>query len=185
MAFDYDKLSPSLKRAVDSANLRDGKAKEAMKTPPQPKPKDSCIHVYNPDHVVSRVTVPFIFKGKVMSKPRMTRGDRWKKRPCVLAYWAWKDDLNKQFPGHLGMAISLSWDAYIKIPKSWSKKKKAAMMGQPHRQKPDRDNIDKAILDALFPEDKTISSGLIAKFWEDEKGERIEMAIVYEQEVEA
>ena len=25
-----------------------------------------------------------------VSKPRMTRADTWKKRPCVLKYWAYK-----------------------------------------------------------------------------------------------
>jgi len=40
--------------------------------------------------------------------------------------------------------IDVSWDAYLPMPKSWSKKKKSAMAGRPHRQKPDRDNIDKA-----------------------------------------
>ncbi len=145
-------------------------------------------HFLGPDgKLYDRTTTPFIFKGKVMSKPRMTRADRWKKRPCVTRYWSWKDELNRQFdelyPDHTGTPIALSWRAFIKIPKSWSKKKKEAMKGQPHRQKPDRDNIDKAILDALFSEDKTISSGLIEKFWADDEGERIELAIVYEEEV--
>ena len=26
-------------------------------------------------------------------KPRMTRRDRWAKRPCVLRYWAFKDEV--------------------------------------------------------------------------------------------
>ena len=28
-----------------------------------------------------------------LSKPRMTRADTWKKRPIVLRYWEYKDDI--------------------------------------------------------------------------------------------
>lgn len=43
-----------------------------------------------------------------------------------------------------------------------------------HRAKPDRDNIDKALLDALFNDDSGIASGLIEKRWDDGNGPRIE-----------
>ena len=29
----------------------------------------------------------------IMGKPRMTRADRWKKRPVVERYWRYKDEL--------------------------------------------------------------------------------------------
>ena len=29
------------------------------------------------------------------AKPRMTRADTWKKRPCVVKYWAYKDELRR------------------------------------------------------------------------------------------
>jgi Holliday junction resolvase RusA-like endonuclease len=48
-------------------------------------------------------------------------------------------------------------------------------MGQPHRAKPDRDNIDKAILDALFPDDSVVAEGYLCKLWDDGKGARIEI----------
>jgi len=35
------------------------------------------------------------------------------------------------------------------IPKSWSKKKREAIVGQPHTSKPDTDNLLKSVLDAL------------------------------------
>ena len=38
-------------------------------------------------------------------------------------------------------------------------------MGTLHRSKPDRDNIDKAVMDALFPEDSGIAAGTIRKVW--------------------
>jgi Holliday junction resolvase RusA-like endonuclease len=61
--------------------------------------------------------------------------------------------------------LSLSWTAYFVPPASWSKTKQAAAIGTLHRSKPDRDNIDKAILDAMFDEDCAIADGEIKKFW--------------------
>lgn len=47
------------------------------------------------------------------------------------------------------------------IPKSYSKKKQAALVGAPHTKKPDLDNLVKAVLDALngkaFADDSVIS----------------------------
>ena len=48
------------------------------------------------------------------------------------------------------------------IPKSYSKKKQAALVGASHTKKPDLDNLVKAVLDALngkaFADDSVISS---------------------------
>lgn len=30
-----------------------------------------------------------------MGKPRMNKADAWKKRPCVLRYWEYSDNLKK------------------------------------------------------------------------------------------
>ena len=60
-----------------------------------------------------------------VSKPRMTRSDRWKKRPCVIKYWDYKTRLQAQLDMY-GVVI----DDVIKVkfgvpmPKSWSKKRK-------------------------------------------------------------
>lgn len=51
-----------------------------------------------------------------------------------------------------GMALAF----YCPMPASWSKKKRRAMNGQPHRQKPDVDNMTKAFLDALCEEDSYV-----------------------------
>jgi len=118
-----------------------------------------------------------IVKIAPMGKPRMTQHDRWKKRPAVLRYHAFKDSLRVQLACHsFERATVLSWTAYISMPKSWSKKKKAELQGKPHLQKPDRDNIDKAIMDAILKEDKSIYFGTICKLWDDGKGERIELS---------
>ena len=113
-----------------------------------------------------------------MGAPRMTQRDRWAKRPCVLRYHAFKDVLRASAAGFIPKdASSVSWKAYFPLTKSWSKKKKSELAGKPHQQKPDRDNIDKAILDSLFKEDSVIAFGTIAKYWDDGKGPRIELEI--------
>ena len=117
-----------------------------------------------------------------IGKPRMTQRDTWKKRPPVVRYHAFKDELRllvnrtPNLPRILasGEVDSLSWTAYMPIPPSWSKRKKAQFAGMLHRAKPDRDNIDKALLDALFNDDSGIASGLIEKRWDDGNGPRIE-----------
>jgi Holliday junction resolvase RusA-like endonuclease len=133
-------------------------------------------------------TPAVVFRVVPMGKPRMTQRDRWKKRPAVLRYHAFKDELRvivSQYP-HLrsfiesGTISRLSWTAYLPIPESWPKRKKAAMAGVLHRAKPDRDNIDKALLDALFPDDSGIASGRIEKRWDDGNGPRIE--VIFESE---
>jgi len=53
----------------------------------------------------------------------------------------------------------------LPMPKSWSKKKKIQMEGQPHRQKPDIDNLAKSILDACFDDDSMISMMFCRKIW--------------------
>jgi Holliday junction resolvase RusA-like endonuclease len=126
-----------------------------------------------------------------MGKPRMTRRDSWAKRPCVVRYWEFKDALKAILEPNTaildiiddGIVYRVDWIAYFPIPKSWSKKKKAAHYGQIHQQKPDRDNVDKAILDAIFVEDSVISDGRISKRWDDGAGPRIEITFHETQNV--
>lgn len=86
-----------------------------------------------------------------VSKPRMTKSDAWKGRPCVEKYWEFKDEIREQqgdfvFPDQ-GAVVRF----YISMPKSWSKKKKEEMEGRPHqvKKKKDLDNLLKALWDAL------------------------------------
>lgn len=112
-----------------------------------------------------------------MGAPRMTRADTWKKRPVVIQYRAYKDAIRHACKGISQDASRLDWFAYISMPKSWSKKKRAAMSGMLHRSKPDRDNIDKGIMDALFESDQGIATGSINKFWDDGRGARIDLLV--------
>lgn len=52
------------------------------------------------------------------------------------------------------------------MPKSWSKAKKLAMNGKLHKQKPDLDNLLKALIDAVYCDDCSVSSYAgIRKIW--------------------
>ncbi len=113
-----------------------------------------------------------------MGKPRQTQRDKWAKRPAVMRYRAYADQLRLLFwrkPPNVYPTI-ISWCAYFSIPESWSRKKKEEMKGKPHKVRPDRDNVDKGILDALFKSDSHVWSGHIEKRWDDGKGARIEIS---------
>ena len=56
------------------------------------------------------------------------------------------------------------------MPASWSRKKQSAHVGQYHTQKPDADNITKAVLDALtdcgvWVDDAQVASCQVIKRW--------------------
>jgi Holliday junction resolvase RusA-like endonuclease len=67
----------------------------------------------------------------------------------------------------------VNWTAYFAFPASYSKKKRAGLVGQVHRVKPDRDNVDKGLLDALFQDDSCVALGRLEKFWDDGHGARM------------
>ena len=101
------------------------------------------------------------------TKPRATRADKWKQRPPVMRYRAYADELRR-----LGVEVSPGCHHLVFVlpmPKSWSKKKKAAHLYQWHQATPDRDNLDKAVLDAVFKHkeggDQHVYDGRITKIW--------------------
>lgn len=95
-------------------------------------------------------------------KPRMTRSDAWKKRPCVMRYWAFKDKVRE-----LGIELQSPCKItfYIPMPDSWSKRKKNDFDGRPHMNTPDLDNIIKSLLDSVFDEDAHMWSIAAEKYW--------------------
>jgi len=104
-----------------------------------------------------------IYEITAMGKPRMTRADRWKKRDCVMRYWEFKDKVRE-----LGIIVpeSGSWiKFYLPMPVSWPKKKREAMLGQPHKIKPDKDNLEKALLDSIYDSDAHIWDSRVSKYW--------------------
>lgn len=108
-------------------------------------------------------SIEFTVYHEPMGAPRMTQRDKWKGRPVIERYHAFRDAIRRDSPvlPQADQIESLSWVAYF-VPK---KAKRATMIGKLHRDKPDRDNIDKALLDALFEEDSAIASGTITKRW--------------------
>lgn len=99
-------------------------------------------------------------------KPRMTKADAWKKRPCVLRYWAYKGELNSLLrKDRIDPVKQWSLLFIVPMPKSWPKKKQKEMLGMPHQNTPDRDNYDKGFWDALFEEDKEVWSAWPKKRW--------------------
>lgn len=118
--------------------------------------------------VASSPPIPLEHQIVPIPKPRQTKSDKWKKRPCVMRYRAFADQCRA-----LGMRINESGSHIVFIlpmPKypSWSKKKRAAMDGQPHQQKPDIDNLCKSVLDALHKDDSHIYNIRLSKLWGQE-----------------
>lgn len=115
----------------------------------------------------------FIVPLIAMGKPRMTRRDKWKKRPSVVKYREFCDNLRLYCTNLPSDPHYLEWVAYFPIPASLSKKKSLELVNQLHRTKPDRDNIDKAIMDALFDQDQRVAVGAQEKRYDDGHGPRI------------
>lgn len=98
-----------------------------------------------------------------VAAPRMTQRDKWAKRPCVQKYFAFRYEvkLHKVWVPESGAQITF----YIPMPKSWSKKKKREMEGKPHQQRPDLDNLCKALLDGIYGEDCFVWQLSASKVW--------------------
>ena len=105
-----------------------------------------------------------IYNIKPCPKPRMTRSDKWRKRACVLRYFDFCDKVREA-----GVDLPESGASIIftlPMPKSWTKAKREKMMGKPHQQTPDLDNLVKALSDAVHTEDKQIwNYGSLTKVW--------------------
>ena len=99
-------------------------------------------------------------------KPRMTKADAWKKREAVQRYWNFKAHcklIDLKLPEG-----SFHVHFVLPMPDSWSKKKRTGSLLMPHKQKPDIDNLLKALLDALFEDDSHINDCRASKWWGEE-----------------
>ena len=101
-----------------------------------------------------------------LPKIRMVKSDAWKKRPAVLKYWKYKEELLRQATA-VNFTLPDTFEAsfIIPMPPTWSKKKMATMDGKPHQQRPDVDNLVKALMDCLKKEDSSVYKILISKYW--------------------
>ena len=96
--------------------------------------------------------------------PRMTKRDRWARRPAVLRYFQYRDELQAAW-GEREVPARLRLIFIMPMPKSWSNKKRLLMRGEPHQQKPDIDNLQKSVQDSLCTEDSFIYDVHATKFW--------------------
>jgi Holliday junction resolvase RusA-like endonuclease len=67
-------------------------------------------------------------------------------------------------------AVHLTIWAEFEMPKSWSKAKRSKCMWNPHTQKPDSDNVAKAVMDGmrhLWSDDCVVWNLTVVKFWCD------------------
>lgn len=97
--------------------------------------------------------------------PRQTRGDTYKPRPAVLRYRAFRDEVrirHVQVPQPYYHVLFV-----ISMPRTWSKAQKDQHRGMPHQAKPDKDNLEKALLDSIFGDDQHIWDGRASKVWGD------------------
>lgn len=140
----------------------------------------------------------------VCAAPRMTRQDSWldPPRPAVQKYREFSKLLKTQIPDSLmndhGLVRTIKpfgaiqIIVFIGVPASASNKQREAKLGTPHFQRPDGDNILKAVCDSLFyvsKEDKNTLKSLnikaaddgciwnkqVKKYWGDE--DRIDIKI--------
>ena len=115
------------------------------------------------------------------SNPRLTHRESWAKRPCVGDFFAVRDQIKQEINKKDALLIQeppFNWDELniiflVPMPKSWSKKKKALMAGQPMQQRPDIDNYLKGLFDATHEEDATIWKVSASKIWTSGAGKII------------
>ena len=123
---------------------------------------------------------PVEIKIDPVGKPRMTQSSKWiHKKPshtltksqlahlkALEKYRAFADELRLKCNLYgVKLVDRLQCEFYIKMPESWSKKKKLKMRGEPHQSKPDIDNICKAVMDSLLKDDSVIYRIQASKYW--------------------
>lgn len=99
--------------------------------------------------------------------PRMTARDRWKKRDCVTRYLDFKTALRtiaaqqdlRALPEVLNVLFVMP------TPAKASKKDVARRLYTYHKQRPDRDNMLKAVQDAFDGDDSHCADGRTTKIW--------------------
>ena len=100
-----------------------------------------------------------------MAKPRMTQRDKWNKRPIVRRWNTYKDAIRLLSPPNFPMPLFNYWMIFtFKLPKRWD----VSIIGTPHQHTPDKDNLEKGILDIYLPgDDSKVFDGRVTKLWGD------------------
>tara|TARA_R110002020_G_scaffold3546_4_gene15860 strand:+ start:4650 stop:5051 length:402 start_codon:yes stop_codon:yes gene_type:complete len=107
----------------------------------------------------------FVFDVVPIAAPRMNQADRWKKRPCVVRYFEYRDQV-RAIAAEQGFTLpgQFSVRFYLAMPRSWSKRKKQEHDGKPHQAKPDADNLLKGWMDC-FGDDQHVWNVCASKLW--------------------
>lgn len=116
-----------------------------------------------------------IWEIEPMGAPRTVRSDTWRQRPVILRYHRFRDWVAvemKKIDMDWSKLDTLTVDFYLPMSKTWSKKKKDLMFGKKHQQKPDIDNLVKAVLDSIFRggDDAQVSTIHASKYWSESSG---------------
>ena len=106
-----------------------------------------------------------VFDINPVPKPRQTRSAHWKKTASDERYYAFKDAIRL-------FKVSVPESGYhvlfvLRMPLSWSRKKKDRMRHTACQKTPDKDNLEKALLDSIFKQDSHIWDGRCSKVWGD------------------
>lgn len=117
--------------------------------------------------------IAFTIPGKPYAKkrPRFSRkiGRAFNPRENEVAETSIGAIAATHFPRPFTGPVALEIIATFAIPESWPKAKKAALAHKPHTQKPDCDNIAKAVCDGLnriaWADDSQVSGLSVSKFW--------------------
>jgi len=110
---------------------------------------------------VTTIVIP----GNPIGKPRQTRRDKWQKRPCVVRYRSWADEARFAAFGHPLKKLRLTGPTTLRVV-AYLNSGKQHRVG-PHTAKPDADNIEKCVMDALFENDQMIYKSSVEKYWAD------------------
>lgn len=104
-----------------------------------------------------------------IGKPTMTQRDRWKVRDCVARYRLFCDQLRHaagEIPPAEDTGLIIVSAKYVP-PSYLSKKKRTSLFGTLKRTKPDGDNIQKAVFDALWKNDERLGIVTCERWWAD------------------
>lgn len=80
--------------------------------------------------------------------PRQVKKDAWRPSPAVERYRTFRDDVGwrkVQLPVGFFHVVF-----FMPMPKSWSETRKARFAFRPHERTPDKDNLEKALVDAVY-----------------------------------
>ena len=123
------------------------------------KLKKELLHVAHADTLIPDLQeIPI----HAVPKPRMSQRDKWAKRPCVLRYRAFCDELRlrgARLPHRFGLTFILA------MPDSWPETWKQEMDGKEHLRRPDLANLLKAVEDALVANDEILCAHHNFKYW--------------------